>query len=117
MKHRRELQTATQQSLQHTNHLHQQTQQQHAAKQHEMEQRKQRKQQQQQQIKNHEQEKQQQKRHITVEQKLVQLKFPTTYHVNGILQLPYGDIEEPFEAWYSQKEKMSRIDYYEGRAS
>lgn len=42
------------------------------------------------------------------------LKFSTEYHVTGTLKLPYGDIIEPFEAWYSAKEKMSRIDYYGG---
>lgn len=34
--------------------------------------------------------------------------------MRGILRLPYGDIVEPFEAWYSAPEKMSRIDYYGG---
>lgn len=43
------------------------------------------------------------------------LKFSTEYHVTGTLKLPYGDIIEPFEAWYSAKEKMSRIDYYGGK--
>lgn len=40
--------------------------------------------------------------------------FPDDYHAVGILQLPYGNIVEPFEVWYSEKNKMSRIDYYEG---
>ena len=43
------------------------------------------------------------------------LKFPNSYHVTGILKLPYGGIDEPFEAWYSRDEKMSRIDYYGGK--
>lgn len=43
------------------------------------------------------------------------LQFPTTYHVIGVLKLPYGEISEPFEAWYSKNEKMSRIDYYGGK--
>lgn len=42
------------------------------------------------------------------------LLFPSTYHVTGVLKLPYGNINEPFEAWYSKDEKMSRIDYYGG---
>ena len=42
------------------------------------------------------------------------LQFPSTYHVTGVLKLPYGDINEPFEAWYSKDDKMSRIDYYGG---
>lgn len=42
------------------------------------------------------------------------LSFPKEYYVKGILKLPYGDIVEPFEAWYSGDQKMSRIDYYGG---
>ena len=42
------------------------------------------------------------------------LQFPDDYHTKGILSLPYGDIVEPFEAWYSKTKKMSRIDYYNG---
>ena len=42
------------------------------------------------------------------------LTFPKNYHVKGVLKLPYGDIVEPFEAWYARDEKMSRIDYYGG---
>ena len=43
------------------------------------------------------------------------LNFPRDYHVKGVLSLPYGNIVEPFEAWYSAAHKMSRIDYYGGR--
>ncbi|XP_047134693.1 uncharacterized protein LOC100204117 isoform X2 [Hydra vulgaris] len=42
------------------------------------------------------------------------LIFPKSYHTTGVLKLPYGGIEEPFEAWYSGNNKMSRIDYYGG---
>ncbi|XP_028394716.1 uncharacterized protein LOC114518884 [Dendronephthya gigantea] len=42
------------------------------------------------------------------------LNFPGDYHAKGVLSLPYGNIVEPFEAWYSAKHKMSRIDYYGG---
>eukprot|EP00795_Rhopilema_esculentum_P007454 gene7454-13220_t len=40
--------------------------------------------------------------------------FPDSYHAMGVLQLPYGNIAEPFEVWYSGKNRMSRIDYYGG---
>lgn len=43
------------------------------------------------------------------------LQFPDNYHTKGVLSLPYGDIVEPFEAWYSKTKKMSRIDYYNGK--
>lgn len=43
------------------------------------------------------------------------LVFPSEYHVTGVLKLPYGSIEEPFESWYSGEQKMSRIDYYGGQ--
>ncbi|EDO44165.1 predicted protein, partial [Nematostella vectensis] len=36
------------------------------------------------------------------------------YHATGVLSLPYGDIKEPFEVWYSGLHGMSRIDYYGG---
>ena len=42
------------------------------------------------------------------------LQFPDEYHTKGVLSLPYGDIVEPFEAWYSKRKQMSRIDYYNG---
>ena len=42
------------------------------------------------------------------------LNFPKSYHAKGVLSLPYGNIVEPFEAWYSAERKMSRIDYYGG---
>ena len=45
------------------------------------------------------------------------LNFPQDYHAKGVLSLPYGDIVEPFEAWYSNENKMSRIDYYGGKSS
>ena len=50
----------------------------------------------------------------SVGQEVPKLQFPSTYHVFGVLKLPYGNINEPFEAWYSKDEKMSRIDYYGG---
>lgn len=43
------------------------------------------------------------------------LHFPDDYHTKGVLSLPYGDIVEPFEAWYSKTKKMSRVDYYNGK--
>ncbi|XP_038650967.1 digestive cysteine proteinase 1-like isoform X1 [Scyliorhinus canicula] len=41
--------------------------------------------------------------------------FPNIYHISGILSLPYAEIEEPFEAWYSETGEVSRIDYYDGQ--
>ena len=49
--------------------------------------------------------------HITANEVL---NFPQDYHAKGVLSLPYGNIVEPFEAWYSAEHKMSRIDYYGG---
>lgn len=45
-----------------------------------------------------------------------EFSFPDEYHAVGVLQLPYGNIAEPFEVWYSGKDKMSRIDYYGGES-
>ena len=42
--------------------------------------------------------------------------FPDSYHAVGVLQLPYGNIAEPFDVWYSGKNRMSRIDYYGGES-
>nr|XP_057902888.1 digestive cysteine proteinase 1 [Doryrhamphus excisus] len=43
--------------------------------------------------------------------------FGTTYHVRGMISLPYAEIREPFEAWFDLKAKSSRIDYYNGQVS
>ncbi|PFX31489.1 Counting factor associated protein D [Stylophora pistillata] len=51
-------------------------------------------------------------RHVFTVEEILQ--FPDNYHTKGVLSLPYGDIVEPFEAWYSKSKKMSRIDYYNG---
>ena len=40
-----------------------------------------------------------------------------TYHVSGIITLPYAEINEPFEAWYDETQFASRIDYYGGMVS
>ncbi|XP_060703236.1 digestive cysteine proteinase 2-like isoform X1 [Hemiscyllium ocellatum] len=42
-------------------------------------------------------------------------KFPDTYHVTGILSLPFAEIKEPFEAWYNLSGNVSRIEYYHGQ--
>jgi len=42
------------------------------------------------------------------------LKFPSKYYVKGTLYLPYGEIEEPFDAWYDGDNHRSRIDLYNG---
>ncbi|XP_031595963.1 digestive cysteine proteinase 2-like [Oreochromis aureus] len=41
--------------------------------------------------------------------------FGKSYHVKGIISLPYAEIEEPFEAWLDLTAKSSRIDYYHGQ--
>lgn len=33
----------------------------------------------------------------------------------GVINLPYAEIEEPFEAWYNLTGNKSRIQYYGGR--
>ncbi|XP_026881924.2 digestive cysteine proteinase 1-like [Electrophorus electricus] len=43
--------------------------------------------------------------------------FGNTYHVKGLISLPYAEIKEPFEAWYDLEGKRSRIDYYHGMVS
>ncbi|KAI7798783.1 hypothetical protein IRJ41_015825 [Triplophysa rosa] len=43
--------------------------------------------------------------------------FGKTYHVKGVISLPYAEIKEPFEAWYDLEGKKSRIDYYHGQVS
>lgn len=51
-------------------------------------------------------------------QKLIKSDDPTTlpsrYHVSGVIQLPYAEINEPFEAWVDGDKGFSRIDYYGG---
>lgn len=34
--------------------------------------------------------------------------------MKGLLNIPYAEIAEPFEAWYDQPSGRSRIDYYDG---
>jgi len=43
--------------------------------------------------------------------------FGKTYHVKGVINLPYAEIKEPFEAWFDLPLKSSRIDYYHGQVS
>ncbi|KAL6457039.1 hypothetical protein MHYP_G00340020 [Metynnis hypsauchen] len=43
--------------------------------------------------------------------------FGDTYHVKGVISLPYAEIKEPFKAWYDRKGSRSRIDYYQGQVS
>ena len=33
----------------------------------------------------------------------------------GVINLPYAEIEEPFEAWYNLTGNKSRIQYYGGK--
>lgn len=43
--------------------------------------------------------------------------FGNTYHVKGVISLPYAEIKEPIEAWFDLKAQSSRIDYYHGQVS
>lgn len=43
--------------------------------------------------------------------------FGQSYHVKGVISLPYAEIKEPFEAWLDVAAKSSRIDYYHGQVS
>ncbi|XP_060948224.1 counting factor associated protein D-like [Limanda limanda] len=43
--------------------------------------------------------------------------FGSSYHVKGVISLPYSEIKEPFEAWIDLAAKSSRIDYYHGKVS
>lgn len=43
--------------------------------------------------------------------------FGDTYHVKGVISLPYAEITEPFEAWLNSASQSSRIDYYHGQVS
>lgn len=40
--------------------------------------------------------------------------WPASYMLKGVIDLPYAEIGETFEAWYDGPNKRSRIDYYEG---
>ena len=37
-----------------------------------------------------------------------------TYSVQGMLSIPFAEIEEPFNAWANMPDMKSRIDYYGG---
>ncbi|XP_065277967.1 uncharacterized protein LOC135893925 [Emys orbicularis] len=41
--------------------------------------------------------------------------FGNVYHVSGVIDLPFAEIREPFEAWYNQTGEKSRIQYYHGQ--
>ncbi|XP_065433106.1 digestive cysteine proteinase 2-like isoform X2 [Chrysemys picta bellii] len=41
--------------------------------------------------------------------------FGNVYHVSGVIDLPFAEIREPFEAWYNQTGGKSRIQYYHGQ--
>lgn len=38
-----------------------------------------------------------------------------TWGLSGVINLPYAEIEEPFEAWYNLTGNKSRIQYYGGK--
>ncbi|KAG7280469.1 hypothetical protein CRUP_033770 [Coryphaenoides rupestris] len=44
------------------------------------------------------------------------VEFGKTYHVEGVISLPYAEIKEPFEGWFTAG-KASRVDYYHGQVS
>ena len=37
-----------------------------------------------------------------------------TYSVQGMLSIPFAEIQEPFDAWANLPKMKSRIDYYGG---
>lgn len=41
-------------------------------------------------------------------------KFPSSYIAKAIMFIPYSEIMEPFQAWYDENTKSSRVDYYGG---
>jgi hypothetical protein len=41
--------------------------------------------------------------------------WPASYMAQGIINLPYAEIGEPFDAWYDGPNQRSRIDYYSGK--
>ena len=41
--------------------------------------------------------------------------WPKTYSVQGMLHLPYAEINEPFSGYFDANNKKSRVDYYNGK--
>lgn len=41
-------------------------------------------------------------------------RWDPIYTVKGVLNIPYAELTEPFEAWYDKHTNRSRIDYYHG---
>ena len=41
-------------------------------------------------------------------------RWSPSYSVQGMLSIPFAEIEEPFNAWADLDQKKSRIDYYGG---
>ena len=41
--------------------------------------------------------------------------WPSTYSVQGMLHLPYAEINEPFSGYFDANNKKSRVDYYNGK--
>ena len=44
-------------------------------------------------------------------------RWPSSYMAKGIINLPYAEIGEPFDAWFDNPRQRSRIDYYSGKCS
>lgn len=42
-------------------------------------------------------------------------QWGNVYSIQGILRLPYAEIEEPFAGYYDATNKRSRVDYYGGK--
>ena len=42
-------------------------------------------------------------------------KFSSHYEIEGVLRLPYAELEEPFKVWFDGPNTRSRIDYYGGK--
>ena len=38
----------------------------------------------------------------------------SVYYATGIIYHPELNLSEPFQAWYDETQKASRIDYYDG---
>jgi len=51
---------------------------------------------------------------VVAAQKSIPPQWSDTYSLQGILRIPFAEVEEPFAAWADLKNKKSRIDYYGG---
>ncbi len=42
-------------------------------------------------------------------------QWSSRYRVDGVLSLPYADIDAPFTGWYDAAKDRSRLDFYGGK--